>query len=75
MPFKYAFQIQLVNHYATAGSQGRSWLTEGKLANASISERFEAHLGVMCQDAKPHSGTSRWTRYWWGWVRAGGGGY
>jgi hypothetical protein len=49
-----------------AGSEGRAWLTEGKLASAAVKVRFEAHLAVMAKDAKPHSGTSRWTRYWWG---------
>lgn len=47
-----------------SGSQGRDWLTRGALARASVSERFEAHLDVMSRDAKPHSGTSRWTRFW-----------
>lgn len=47
-----------------SGSQGRDWLTRGALARASVSERFDAHLDVMSRDAKPHSGTSRWTRFW-----------
>lgn len=51
-----------------AGSEGRAWLAQGTLARATVGERFKAHLGVMAQDAKPHSGTSRWRRYWWGGI-------
>ena len=47
-----------------AGSEGRAWLTRGDLARASVPTRFDAHLAVMGQDAAPHAGTHRWTRYW-----------
>ena len=47
-----------------AGEEGRAWLHRGKFASALPYERFHAHLEVMSKDAAPHSGRSRWTRFW-----------
>ena len=46
------------------GAEGRAWLHQGALANASTTTRLREHLRCMASDAKPHAGTPRWTRYW-----------